>query len=37
MIRYDLHTISRVLSGCRNLHSECKATQLLRDLGQGST
>ena len=28
MICYDLHTISRVSSGCRNLHSECKATYI---------
>ena len=25
MICYDLHTITRLSSGCRNLHSECKA------------
>ena len=33
----DLHTITRLSSGCRNLHSECKATYILGDLGQGST
>ena len=26
VICYDLHTITRLSSGCRNLHSECKAT-----------
>ena len=25
VICYDLHTITRLSSGCRTLHSECKA------------
>ena len=25
VIRYDLHTITRLSSGCKNFHSECKA------------
>ena len=28
MICYDLHTISRLSSGCRNLYSECKAIEI---------
>ena len=28
VICYDLHTITRLSSGCRNLHSECKATYI---------
>ena len=28
VICYDLHTITRLAGGCRNLHSECKATYI---------
>ena len=31
VIYYDLHTITRLLSGCRNLHSECKATYIFNN------
>ena len=31
MICYDLHTITRLSSGCRNFHSECKAIKIFNN------